>query len=426
MSQNNNLNNLNLPFNLDINTLASLASLLQQPVDEQKCPEVRFAEIMNIQDYINKSCRGNILPFNEEAKRMLGLDNKKLEWSSLTNLEDVDNLVKILNDHTTSNNVISNTSEEPQNYVVGTVIQMVIRLLAYSVQYRKCLSTVPTERLTSALSAFSDYRSALLDLSNPFTTVKWNVLISEFLNKAQNLLKLPINPYSDPSGDIEKMVSGISPFAITFGRIVPLDTNVSFLENLYRQAVGLDTKDFDKSPHIASYMRRFGFKEYVTHKIPMKRVINGASTCCVDPLTKTYYYTTLILDPFRLSVLKNLLIYEIVSGKAAYIHSALYFIMSMCTCEEDFQLMVEYGVIKWDFPAEGYKCFCEKMKELLDIMYCWKLSNTYTWHLDMIQIVKWKVKTNDTTNFTDFAVSCYAAGGLLKKEVSATLYSSLI
>jgi len=145
----------------------------------------------------------------------------------------------------------------------------------------------------------------------------------------------------------------------------------------------------------------------------------------VDPLSKTYYYTTLILDPFRFKVLKNLLIFEIVTGKSAYIHSALYFFMSMCTCEEDFQLMNEYGVIEWDFPMEGYEGFCEKMKELMDVMYCWKISSTYTMHLEMIKIAKWKGKIGDqTTPFGDFAVSCYASG-LLKKDVSATLYSNL-
>ncbi|CAG8443945.1 6464_t:CDS:2 [Acaulospora morrowiae] len=417
-------NKNNIPSDVDINALAdSLASLLQT-TEEQKHPEVRFAEIINIQDYIDKSCGGNILPYNKETLRILGLENKKLEWSSLTNVEEVDNLLETLNNPTAGNNTIGNASGEQRGYVIGTVIQMVIRLLAYSVQYRKCLSTVPSKRLTSALSAFTDYRSAMLDLSNPFTTLQWNVLISDFLNKAQALLKLPFNPYSDPTGDAEKMVSGISPFVITCGRIIPIDTTVSFIENLYRQAVGQEKQGFDKCFHIASDMLKFGFKEYVTHKIPMKLVINGASTCYVDPMTKTYYYSTLILDPFRFKVLKNLLIYEITSGKAAYIHSALYFLMSMCTCEEDFQLMIEYGVIDWHFPLEGYVGFCKKMKELLDIMYCWKLTNTYTWHLDMVQITKWKVKTNDATDFSDFAVSCYT-GGLLKKEVSATLYSNI-
>ncbi|CAG8443953.1 6465_t:CDS:2 [Acaulospora morrowiae] len=413
---------LDILQNIDANTLASLVSLLQ-PVEEQECPEVRFAEIMNIQEYIDKSCFGNILPYNKETRRILNLKDKELKWSSLTNVEDVDKLIQILDNPSAEDDTATSTSEESQGYAVGVVIQLVIRLLAYSLQYRRCLSTVPAGRLTSALNSISDYRSAMLDLSNPFTTIQWNVLISDFLNKAQSLLKLPFNPFSDATNDAQFMVSGISPFAITGGTILPLDTNVSFLENLYRQAAG-QNKSFEKCAHVASFMWKFGFKEYVTHKIPMKRVINGAYICCVDPLYKTYYYTTLILNPFHFKVLKNLLIYEIVSGKAAYIHSALYFIMSMCTCEEDFKLMNEYGIIEWGFPMEGYAGFCEKMKELLDIMYCWKLSNTYTWHLEMIKIVKWKIKMNDTSSFSDFAASCYAQG-VLKKDVSATLYSSL-
>ncbi|CAG8695714.1 12158_t:CDS:2, partial [Acaulospora colombiana] len=280
---------------------------------------------LDIQKYIDHSYFGNILPHNKEAKQMLKLANMRLRWPSVTNVNEVDELIQTIDKSTTSNNT---ASEEPQEYV----------------------------RLTAALSAISDYRSAMIDLSNPFTTLQWNVLVTDFLGKAQDLLRLPFNP----------MVSGISPFAVTVGQIIPLDFNVTFLENLYRQAAG-QNKSFEKCAHIASFLWKFGFKEYVTHKIPMKRVINGAYICYVDPLNKTYYYTTLVLDPFRFKVLKNLLIYEIVSGKAAYIHSALYFYMSMCTCEEDFNLMNEYGVIEWDFPMEGYAEFCEKMKELLDI-----------------------------------------------------------
>ncbi|CAG8443933.1 6461_t:CDS:2 [Acaulospora morrowiae] len=412
----------NNPFyGIDMETLVTLANLLQIP-EEQKRPEVRFAEIMNIREYIDKSCFGNVLPYNKQTHRMLNLEDKKLEWSSLTDTKDIDNLIQTL-DNSTENNTTGMTSGESQNYPVGVVIQLVTRLLAYSIQYRKCLSTVPTKRLTCALYAISDYRNAMIDLSNPFTTLQWNTLIFDFLGKTQNLLKLPFNPYSNPTEDAKSMITGISPFLVTGGAINPLDVNVSFVENLYRQTAG-QYGTFEKTAHVASYMWKFGFKEYVTHKIPMKRVINGAYTCYVDPLNKTYYYTTLVLDPFCIKVLKNLLIYEIISGKAAYIHSALYFIMSMCTCEEDFQLMIDYGVIEWGFPMEGYDGFCEKMKELLDVMYCWKISTTYTWHLEMVQIVKYKRKMNNTSNFNEFAASCYV-GGLLKKDLAATLYSSL-
>jgi hypothetical protein len=96
----------------------------------------------------------------------------------------------------------------------------------------------------------------------------------------------------------------------------------------------------------------------------------------------------------------------------------------MCTDEEDFNLMIDYGVIQWGYPLEGYSYFCELMKELLEIMYCWKFTNTRTWHTEMVKIARWKDKNGDTSNWNDFATSCYN-GGLLKTEVTACLYKSL-
>jgi hypothetical protein len=219
------------------------------------------------------------------------------------------------------------------------------------------------------------------------------------------------------------MIAGASPFVVTGGLIQPLDTEVTVMENLYRQTAG-HYKSFDESSHSGGTFVKFGFKEYVRHKIPMKRVINGAYTCYVNPSRKIYYYTTLNLNPFRFKVLKNLLIYEIVSGKAAYIHSALYYYLSMCTCEEDFRLMIEYGVIQWNFPAKDYSFFHEKMKELLDVMYCWKFANTWTWHTELIRIARWKDKKGDTSNWNDFVATCYN-GNTLKTEVASYLFKSL-
>ncbi|CAB4443321.1 unnamed protein product [Rhizophagus irregularis] len=239
-----------------------------------------------------------------------------------------------------------------------------------------------------------------------------------------DLLQLPFNPFGDPAGDIKAMIVGASPFLITGGLIQPLDTEVTMMENVYRQSAG-QYKLFNEASHSDGSFIQFGFKEYVRHKIPLKRVINGAYTCYVDPLSKTYYYTTLTLDPFRFKVLKNCIIHEIISGKAAYIHSAIYFYLSMCTDEEDFQLMIDYGVIQWGYPIEGYSFFCELMKELLGIMYCWKFTNTRTWHTELVKIARWKDKKGDTsTNWETFAASCYN-GGLLKTEVTTCLYKSL-
>ncbi|CAG8488895.1 3775_t:CDS:2 [Cetraspora pellucida] len=345
---------------LEINSLANSFINALMMVDEQKCPEVRTVESLKLHYYIDKSYKGNILPYNKETQHLLRLEDDKILLPSLVNEKDIYDLVQRLNNITVS---------ERQSYNAGIVIQVVIRFLVYSLQFRRCMSVVPSERLTSAVSAVSDYRSALLDLANPFTTLPCSILITDFLEKTQDLLKLPFNP----------SISGVSPFQITGGAIQPFDNEVSFIENLYRQAAG-QYKSFDKAAHIAGFITPFGFKEYVRHRIPMKRVINGAYICYVDPLNKTYYYTTLILDEFRFKVLKNLLIYEIISGKAAYIHSALYFYMSMCTCEEDFNLMREYA--------------------------------------------KFKVKTQDSSNWNDFAATCYS-GGLLKQDVSTAFFKSL-
>ncbi|CAG8528737.1 2790_t:CDS:2 [Paraglomus occultum] len=397
---------------LDAN-LAGLLDLLQVHVDEPKSPGVRFVESVKISEFIAKSYKGGILPHNKETQRMLLLEEKKSLLPTLATPEAVDQLISRLGYITVN---------EPQTYETGTLIQLVSRLLAYSLQFRRCLSSVPEDRLTSAISAVSDYKGAVLDLSNPFTTVPWRVL-NDFLTNAQTTLKLPFNPYTNATDDIKAIIMGASPFLVSGGSIQPLDTEVSFIENLYRQTAG-QYKTFDKASHTDGTFLQFGFKEYVQNRIPMKRVSNGAYVCYVDALHKTYYYTTLTLDPFRFKVLKNLLIYEIVSGKAAYIHSAIHYYLSMCTCEEDFKLMIEYGVIQWGFPMKGYDEFREMMKELLDTMYCWKFVNTWTWHAELVKIARRKALLGDTSSWADFAATCYS-GGLLRLDVSGSLYKSL-
>ncbi|CAG8657945.1 16431_t:CDS:1 [Racocetra fulgida] len=185
MSQNNLLYDLNLS-DIDVSSLAGLASLFRV-VDEPKCPEVRIGESIKLHDYIDMSYKGNILPYNKETQQMLRLEEEKVLLPSLTNVEDVDDLIKRLND--------IKISDEQDDYSAGIVIQIVTRFLAYSLQFRRSISCVPTERLSSAVSAVSDYRSALIDLSNPFTTISCKDLVSDFLEKAQYFLKLPFNPY---------------------------------------------------------------------------------------------------------------------------------------------------------------------------------------------------------------------------------------
>ena len=170
---------------LDAN-LAGLLDLLQGHVDEPKSPGVRFVEGVKIAEFIAKSYKGGILPHNKETQRMLLLEEKKRQLPSLSTPEGVDQLISRLS---------CITINEPQTYATGTVIQLVSRLLAYSLQFRRCLSAVPEDRLTSAIAAVSDYKGAVLDLSNPFTTIPWKVLLNDFLMKAQTTLQLPFNPY---------------------------------------------------------------------------------------------------------------------------------------------------------------------------------------------------------------------------------------
>ncbi|CAG8706299.1 5609_t:CDS:2, partial [Ambispora leptoticha] len=209
----------------------SLVSLLQgtAPLNEQKDPNVRFAESVNLQKYISKSYRGDILPLNKNTQRMLRLEEIKGQLPSKSRVEDVDALIQRLN---------NNTVNEQENYPTGMVIQLVTRLLVYSLQFRRCMSSVPTDRLNSAVVAISDYKNAQLDLSNPFTTLDWGVLTNEFLERAQNVLRLSVNPYSNPTDDLKAILIGASPFLVSGGAIQPLDAEVTYVENLYRQAAG--------------------------------------------------------------------------------------------------------------------------------------------------------------------------------------------
>ncbi|CAG8450348.1 9271_t:CDS:2 [Diversispora eburnea] len=405
---------------IDVQSLQSLMSLLATSAEatvEPKNQNVRFVESINLKGYMDKSCRGWILNINKTTKHMLRLDEVKSQLHASTKAEEVDAIVQALN------NSEMDPDYERDTYPIGTVIQILTRLLAYSLQFKRCMSSSPDSRLTSAVVAVSDYRRAQIDLSNPFTTVEWRTLISEFLEKSQTVLRLSVNPFSNPTDDLKAILVGSSPFRVTGGGIQPLDTEATYAENLYRQASG-QYKLFNGASHRDAKFIQFGFKEYVRHRIPVKRVSNGAYCCYMDPLKNVYYFTTISFDPFYFNVLKNLLIHEIVTGKAAYIHTAVQLCMSMCTCEEDFKLMNEYGIIQWDFPMEGYESFREKMKELLDVMCCWKFLNTLNWHTEMVKIARHKDKINDTSNWNDFAATCYS-GGVLKKELDTVIYKNL-
>src|SRR5947207_11356135 len=76
------------PPNVSLDNLfASLADLLQ-PINEPKCQKIRFVESIKLNEYIAKSCRGNILPYNAQTQRMLQLEEIRLQLDFVTNAED--------------------------------------------------------------------------------------------------------------------------------------------------------------------------------------------------------------------------------------------------------------------------------------------------------------------------------------------------
>jgi hypothetical protein len=166
------------------NIIASLGLL--QPVNEPKCQSIRFVENIKLTDFIAKSYRGNILPYNEQTQRMLHLEEIRLQLPLTENVEEIDSIIRRL-----TNFVI----DDQPNYTARMEIQLVTRLLTYSLQFRRCLSATPEERLCSAISAVSDYKSALVDLFSPFTTIPYKSLLNDFLERAKDLLQLPFNPY---------------------------------------------------------------------------------------------------------------------------------------------------------------------------------------------------------------------------------------
>lgn len=186
---------------IDVQGLQTLINLLAttDTSNEPKNPRVRFVESIKLKEYIDKSCRGWILNINESTKRQLQLEEKKSQLYSSTKPEEVDSIVKQLNNPAVnianaSDVIGSSFGSKRETYPIGTVIQIVTRLMAYSLQFTRCLASTPNERLASAVVAMADYRRAQLDLSNPFTTVEWRVLISEFLEKAQTALQVNVNP----------------------------------------------------------------------------------------------------------------------------------------------------------------------------------------------------------------------------------------
>ncbi|CAG8525078.1 6774_t:CDS:2 [Funneliformis caledonium] len=262
------------PLYLDINSFASLADLFRV-AEEPECSKVQFAENVNLRKYIEKSYRGNILSYNNWTKHMLRLEEIKLRLPSLANAGDVVELVQRLNS--------ASSLDEEQSYSAGIVIQLVTRLLTFSLQFRRSLSAVPKDRLTSALSAVSDYHSAVLDHSTLSQRYRGKYLRTISWKKLK-YVTIAFQSVQRSDG----IISGASPFVVTGGAIQPLDT----------------------------------------------------------------------------TVLKNLIFYEVVSGKAAYIQSALHLFMRavgryvLLEIYKHVDLAHGIGLLKTEVTAAIFKSLC--------------------------------------------------------------------
>ncbi|CAG8805493.1 30175_t:CDS:1, partial [Racocetra persica] len=100
---------------LEINSLATSFINALMVIDEQKCPEVRTIESLKLHYYIDKSYKGNILPYNKETQHLLRLEDDKILLPSLANENDIDEHVQKLNNISVS---------ERQSYNAGITIQL--------------------------------------------------------------------------------------------------------------------------------------------------------------------------------------------------------------------------------------------------------------------------------------------------------------
>lgn len=313
-------------------------------------------------------------------------------------------------------NIIKDKNDENNKKII------LLCILPYSTRYTKITDIISDKSMANALNVFKDHKKIIVDLCNPEKTLSCKVLAYNFMINAKEMLNTEVDPFPDPHDDIKFMISDSSPFRISAGSVIQYNPELTFIDNMLIQCVGNNS---DVKPVIVyKDFYEFGFKNYIKFKIPLKRVINGATTCYCDPFSDIYYFTQLIINENTIKILKNLLIYGRGKSKTYYIESAIKYIYSMCTDEEDYKLMKEYGVI---LHINGnYNEFIKIMKELNQYMVGCVISSYWKWHYEMIKIANYKESLKNEDDFKIFTKKQYTHSGVLSSELDIYLYKNLV
>lgn len=308
-----------------------------------------------------------------------------------------------------------------QENIINDKNLTLLYILPYSTKYTNITDILSDKSMAKALNVFEEYKKIIVDLCNPKKTLNCKILAYEYMINAKSILNTEVDPFPDPHDDIKYMLSGSSPFRIVTSSVVPYNPELTFIENMLIQNIG--SKIDIKPIIIHNDFYEFGFKNYIKFKIPLKRVINGASTCYCDPFSEVYYNTQLVINKYTIKILKNLLIYGREKSKPYYIESAIKYIQSMCTDEEDYKLMKEYGIIS--HINGNYNEFIEIIKDLNKYMVGCVISSYWKWHYEMIKIANYKESLNNNEDFKIFAKKQYSTLGVLNNNLDLYLYKNL-
>lgn len=306
--------------------------------------------------------------------------------------------------------------------IINDKILTLLHIIPYSTKYSSIIKYLSDKSMSKLLNVFENYKNVVIDLCNPKKTLNCKTLAYEYMMNAKELLNIDVDPFPDPHDDIKYMLSGTNPFHITTSSVILYDPELTFIENMFIQTVGTKMEIIPPIVYVDFY--EFGFKNYIKHNIPLKRVINGASTCYCDPYSETYYVTQFKINKYTTRILKNLLIYGREKAKPYYLESAIKYIVSMCTDEEDYKLMKEYGIIS--HINGNYNEFIEIIKELKKYMVGCIISSYWKWHYEMIKITNYKEKLNNNEDFKVFAKKQYSSSGILDNKLDIYLYKNLI
>jgi hypothetical protein len=340
-------------------------------------------------------------------------------------MDDLNILLQNLPPPYKNDNIKFEKKDKKFDYEEGNILNdkelTLLCIIPYSTKYTSITNNISDKSFAKALNVFEDYKNIIIDLCNPKKTLSCKVLAYEYMLNAKDILNIDVDPFPDPHDDIKYMISGSSPFKIVTNSIIQYNPELSFIENMFIQTIG--TKIDIKPAMVYTNFYEFGFKNYIKHKIPLKRVINGAITCYCDPFSELYYVTQLVIDKYTIKILKNLLIYGRENAKLYYIESAIKYIRSMCSDEEDYKLMKEYGII---LHINGnYNDFIKIIKELEKYMVGFVVSSYWKWHYEMIRIANYKESLNNDEEFKIFAKKQYSISGILSNNLDIHLYKNL-